>query len=55
MDALGDKLKMPCFELLCEHLKREQYKFMQLDCLTSSKNQALLSQISKGWHKVLYK
>jgi hypothetical protein len=51
MDALGSDFKIPSFELFCERLTGEQYKLMQLDSLSASKNQSFVAHTSKGKHK----
>jgi hypothetical protein len=55
MDALGDEFEMPYFEIFWENLTREQFKIMQPDALSNSKNQSLLAHSSKGKKKSHYK
>jgi hypothetical protein len=47
MDALGDRHRMPSFEIFCNRLTREQSKITQMDSLSSSQSQALLSKVTQ--------
>jgi hypothetical protein len=51
MDALESEFKMSSFDIFYERLTREQYNLMQLDALSSSKNQDLVAHTSKHKHK----
>jgi len=44
MDALGDRHRMPSFEIFCDRLTREQSKLNQMDSLLGSSSHALLTK-----------
>ena len=44
MDALGDRHKMPSFEIFCDQLTHEQSKITQMDSPIGLQSQALLAK-----------
>jgi hypothetical protein len=51
MYALGLNFEILSFDILYDHLNREQSKLVKLYFISKSKNQVLVAQTLKGKHK----